>query len=590
MKDFFKYTLATIVGVIVSVILLGFVFFVGFFVLIASLGNEKPIAISSNSVLALNLDAPIIERTPEKPLRDLLFWEESERRSIGFNDAIQALKAAANDSKIKCVYIEVSSPSAGMATMKEIRDAILEFKKSKKPVIAYSEIYTQGAYYLASAADKVYLNPQGSLEFKGLSAELTFFKGSLDKLGIEAQIIRVGNYKSAIEPFINTKMSDYNRLQITAFLNGLYKVFLGDIAKTRNISVDNLFNIADEYKIRLAKDAVNYKLVDALKYKDEVLTELKNITGKNIKSDLNIVVLYDYAKNISKENGAASQEIAVIYANGEIVDGEGSDEQIGSARISEAICKARINDNIKAIVLRVNSVGGNALASDVIWREILLSKKVKPVIASFGNVATSGGYYIACAADSIFVQPNTITGSIGVFGIIPNFQNLFTHKLGLTFDGVKTNQYADFLSINRPLTPGERLIIQKKVNHIYDSFILRIANGRKKTKVQVDNIGGGRVWVGTDAVKIGLADRLANFNDAIKAAAKKAELKTYKVVEYPKKIDLFKSLIVRGKSFLSTYFVKQELGENYQIYKNIQKTLTEKTGIQARMEYDINIK
>ncbi len=590
MKDFFKYTLATIVGVIVSVILLGFVFFVGFFVLIASLGNEKPIAISSNSVLTLNLDAPIIERTPEKPLRDLLFWEESERRSIGFNDAIQALKAAANDSKIKCVYIEVSSPSAGMATMKEIRDAILEFKKSKKPVIAYSEIYTQGAYYLASAADKVYLNPQGSLEFKGLSAELTFFKGSLDKLGIEAQIIRVGNYKSAIEPFINTKMSDYNRLQITAFLNGLYKVFLGDIAKTRNISVDNLFNIADEYKIRLAKDAVNYKLVDALKYKDEVLTELKNITGKNIKSDLNIVVLYDYAKNISKENGAASQEIAVIYANGEIVDGEGSDEQIGSARISEAICKARINDNIKAIVLRVNSVGGNALASDVIWREILLSKKVKPVIASFGNVATSGGYYIACAADSIFVQPNTITGSIGVFGIIPNFQNLFTHKLGLTFDGVKTNQYADFLSINRPLTPGERLIIQKKVNHIYDSFILRIANGRKKTKVQVDNIGGGRVWVGTDAVKIGLADRLANFNDAIKAAAKKAELKTYKVVEYPKKMDPFKSLIVRGKSFLSTYFVKQELGENYQIYKNIQKTLTEKTGIQARMEYDINIK
>ena len=590
MKDFFKYTLATIVGVIVSVILLGFVFFVGFFVLIASLGNEKPIAISSNSVLALNLDAPIIERTPEKSLRGLLFWDESERRSIGFNDAIQALKAAANDSKIKCVYIEVSSPSAGMATMKEIRDAILEFKKSKKPVIAYSEIYTQGAYYLASAADKVYLNPQGSLEFKGLSTELTFFKGSLDKLGIEAQIIRVGNYKSAIEPFINTKMSDYNRLQITACLNGLYKTFLSDIAKTRNISVDNLFNIADEYKIRLAKDAVNYKLVDALKYKDEVLTELKNITGKNIKSDLDIVVLYDYAKNVSKENGAASQEIAVIYANGEIVDGEGSDEQIGSARISEAICKARINDNIKAIVLRVNSVGGNALASDVIWREILLSKKVKPVIASFGNVAASGGYYIACAADSIFVQPNTITGSIGVFGIIPNFQNLFTHKLGLTFDGVKTNQYADFLSINRPLTPGERLIIQKKVNHIYDSFILRIANGRKKTKVQVDNIGGGRVWVGTDAVKIGLADRLANFNDAIKAAAKKAELKTYKVVEYPEKIDPFKSLIVRGKSFLSTYFVKQELGENYQIYKNIQKTLTEKAGIQARMEYDINIK
>lgn len=586
MKDFLKYTLATIVGIIVSIILLGFVFFV---VVIASLGNEKTI-VSSNSVLALNLDDPILERTPEKFLRDLPFWGGKERRSIGFNDAIQALKTAASDSKIKCVYIEVSSPSAGMATMKEIRDAILEFKKSKKPVIAYSEIYTQEAYYLASAADKVYLNPQGSLEFKGLSSELTFFKGSLDKLGIEAQIIRVGNYKSAIEPFTNTKMSDYNRLQITACLNGLYKTFLGDIAKTRNISEDNLFNIADEYKIRLAQDAVNYKLVDALKYKDEVLTELKNITGKNVKSDLDVVFLYDYAQEVLKESSAAGQEIAVIYANGNIVDGEGSDEQIGSARISEAIRKARMNDNIKAIVLRVNSVGGSALAADVIWREILLSKKVKPVIASFGNFAASGGYYIACAADSIFVQPNTITGSIGVFGIIPNFQNLFTQKLGLTFDGVKTNQYADFLSINRPLTLGERLIIQKKIDDVYDSFISCVANGRKKTKAQVDNIGGGRIWSGTDAVKIGLADRLANFNDAIKAAAKKAKLKTYKAVEYPEKINPFKLLIERGKSFISAYFVKQELGENYQLYKNIQKTLTEKAGIQARMEYDINIK
>jgi protease-4 len=488
------------------------------------------------------------------------------------------------------VYINVSAPNAGMATMLEVRNALIDFKKSKKPIIAYSEIYSQGAYYLASAANKVYLNPQGALEFKGFSSELTFFKGALDKLGIEAQIIRVGNYKSAVEPFITTKMSDYNRQQVTAYVGGLYQTFLNGISETRHISTDSLFMLANDYKIQLPKDALTYKMVDGLRYKDEILNELKNITGKDKKSNLNTISINDYISNLPAETSSTNKnEIAVIYANGDIVGGEGSDQQIGSERISRAIRKARLDDDIKAIVLRVNSGGGSALASDVIWREVVLSKKVKPVIASFGDVAASGGYYIGCAADSIFVQPNTITGSIGVFGIIPNFQNLLNNKLGITFDGVKTGKYADIMSVNRPLTAGERFIIQTDVNHVYDSFITRVADGRKKTKAQVDSIGGGHVWIGTDAVKNGLADRLGSFNDAIKAAAKKAKLSDFKVVEYPEKIDPLKGFLASAKENISVYYTKKELGENYLIFKQMQKAIVN-SGVQARMDYEVKIK
>lgn len=588
MKEFFKYVFATVVGIVISTVVLGVLFVLVIVGMVASVGESESTTVSKNSVLLLNLDQAVQERTPEDPFTSLL--GSSESKSIGFNDLIEALKAAKNDEKIECLYINVSSPNAGMATMKEVRDAIIDFKKSKKPVIAYSEVYTQGAYYLASAADKVYLNPQGDLEFKGFSSELTFFKGALDKLGIEAQVIRVGDYKSAVEPFINTEMSDYNRKQVTAYVGGLYQTFLQGISESRKISIDSLKQIADGYKIQGAKNALDYKMIDGLKYKDEVLAELRNITGKDKNGNLNTVSINDYARTVTTENISAKNEIAVIYANGDIIGGEGSDEQIGSERISRAIRKARLDDDIKAIVLRVNSGGGSALASDVIWREIVLSKKIKPVIASFGDVAASGGYYIACAADSIFVQPNTITGSIGVFGIIPNFQNLLNNKLGLTFDGVKTSQYADIMSLNRPLTAGERFIIQKSVNNVYDTFIGKVADGRKKTKAQVDSIGGGHVWIGTDAVKIGLADRLGNFKDAIKSAAKKAKITDYKVVEYPEKIDPLKSFLNNAKENVSIYFAKQELGENYTLYKNIQKTLTESAGVQARMNYEVKIK
>ena len=587
MKEFFKYVFATILGIVISAVILGMLCFVLFIGMISSLGSETETVVKNNSVLYLNLDQAINERTPEDSFAGLF---GSSEKSIGFNDVIRALKKAQDDEKIQAVYINVSAPNAGMATMLEVRNAIIDFKKSKKPVIAYSEVYSQGAYYLASAANKVYLNPEGELTFKGLSSELVFFKGALEKLGIEAQIIRVGNYKSAVEPLINTKMSDYNRQQVTAYVNGLYDVFLTGIAQTRKIEKDTLFQIANQYKIQLPKDALSYKMVDGLKYKDEILDELRNITGIDKKKDINSISINDYIKSLPTEGESTSKnKVAVIYANGDIVGGEGSDSQIGSERISRAVRKARLDDNVKAIVLRVNSGGGSALASDVIWREMILSKKVKPVIASFGDVAASGGYYIGCGADSIFVQPNTITGSIGVFGVIPNFQNLFNDKLGLTFDGVKTGEYADIMSTNRPLTPAERAIIQKGVNNIYDTFITKVADGRKKTKAQVDSLGGGRVWVGTDAVKNGLADRLGSFGDAIASAAKKAKLTDYKVVEYPEKIDPLKAFWGAAKDNVSAYYAKKEFGENYVLYQQMKKAIGN-SGIQARMDYEVRIK
>ena len=586
MREFFKYVFATIVGVIVT----GVLFFIVCIAIIAaavsSVDEDKTTDIAENTVLYLNLDQTIKERTPDQRFENLPIIGSGGTKSIGFYDFIKALKKAKTDDNIKCIYINVSSPGAGKATLKEIRDALIDFKTSKKKILAYSEVYTQDAYYLASVADKVYLNPQGALEFKGFSSQLTFFKGAMEKIGVEAQIIRVGNYKSAVEPFINEKMSDYNRQQVTAYVGGLYDTFLSGISASRKISKDSLFVMANQYRIQEPKDALTYHMVDGLKYKDEILDELKSWTNKEKKENLATISINDYASNIKNENGDSKNKIAVIYANGDITGGEGTDESIGSERISRAIRKARMDDKIKAIVLRVNSGGGSALASDVIWREIILSKKVKPVIASFGDVAASGGYYIACAADSIFVQPNTITGSIGVFGIIPNFQNLFNNKLGITFDGVKTGQYADIMSVNRPLTPGERLIIQTDVNHIYDSFISRVADGRKKSKKYIDSIGGGHVWIGTDAVKIGLADRLGNFNDAIVAAGKKAKLKDYKVVEYPEKISPLKALMNDATDNVRIYYAKKEFGENFLLYDQMKKAIMN-AGVQARMPFEI---
>lgn len=589
MKDFFKFVFASMIGFILS-------FFVVFLLVIAiitavvsSAGDEGKVSIASNSVLHVSLDYPIKERTDKNPFAELDLFGLESKKMLGLNEILQNIEDAKSDDRIKGIYLDVSSLSAGMASIEEVRNALIDFKKSGKFILAYSEVYSQGAYYLASVADKIYLNPEGMMDFRGLSSEIMFFKGALEKLEIEAQIIKVGTYKSAVEPFILDKMSEPNRQQVSSFIGSMYDHLLSEISKSRKISKESLFSIADSAKIRDPKDALAFKMIDGLKYKDEVLDELKKLTKTDLKKDIKSVSLEDYSPKEEKEEESSKNRIAVIYANGEIMGGEGNDETIGSERISRAIRKARTDDKVKAIVLRINSPGGSALASDVIWRETVLAKKTKPVIISMGDVAASGGYYIACAADSIFAQPNTITGSIGVFGIIPNMQKFFNNKLGITFDGVKTGKFADLGSINRPLTESERMIIQLEVNKIYDTFTKKVADGRKKEQSYINSIGQGRVWSGSEALKIGLVDRLGNIDDAIASAAKKAKLKDYKIVDYPSQTDPISALFDKSGDKVKAYFVKRELGDNYIYYEQMKSALN-LSGVQARIPYNIQIR
>lgn len=589
MKDFFKFVFASMIGFILS-------FFVVFLLLIAlvtaivsSAGDDTKVSIASNSVLHVSLDYPIKERTDNNPLAELDFFGLESTKMLGLNEILANIESAKSDDRIKGIYLDASSISSGMATIEEVRNALIKFKQSGKFIIAYGEVYSQSAYYLASVANKIYLNPEGMIDFRGLSSEIMFFKGTLEKLDIEAQIIKVGTYKSAVEPFILDKMSEPNKQQVNSFLGSMYEHFLSEISKSRKVSKESLFSIADEAKIRAPKDALTYKMVDGLKYKDEVLDELKKLTKTDLKKDIKSVSLEDYSPKEGKDEESSKNRIAVIYANGEIMGGEGDDETIGSERISRAIRKARTDDKVKAIVLRINSPGGSALASDVIWRETVLAKKVKPVIVSMGDVAASGGYYIACAADSIFAQPNTITGSIGVFGIIPNMQKFFNNKLGITFDGVKTGKFADLGSINRPLTEGERMILQLEVNKVYETFTQKVADGRKKEQTYINSIGQGRVWSGTEALKIGLVDRLGSIDDAIASAAKKAKLKDYKIVDYPAQVDPFTALFDKSGDKVKAYFVKRELGDNVVYYEQMKSALN-LSGVQARIPYTIQIK
>ena len=589
MKEFFKFVFASMIGVILSFFVLFILLIVFVTAIVASAGNDGKVAVTPNTIMHLSLDYPISERTDKNPLAAFDFMGFEGKKTLGLNEILSGIGAAKTDKNIKGIYLDASSISTGFATIEEIRNALLDFKKSGKFILAYSEVYTQGAYYLASVADKIYLNPEGMVDFRGLSAQSIFFKGALDKLGIEAQIIKVGTYKSAVEPFILDKMSEPNRRQVTSFLGSMYDHFLTQISESRKISKATLFSIADSAKIRNPKDAVNLKMVDALLYKDQVLDELKLRTGIDKKKDVKSVTIEEYAHNEDDDQSSSSNRIAIIYANGEIISGEGNDETIGSERISRAIRKARTDNKVKAVVLRVNSPGGSALASDVIWREVILTKKTKPVIVSMGDVAASGGYYIACGADSIFAQPTTITGSIGVFGILPNMQKFFNDKLGITFDGVKTSRFADLGNVSRPLTDAEKMIIQQEVNKIYDTFTKKVADGRKRSQVYIDSIGQGRVWSGTEALQNGLVDKLGDINDAIASAARKAKLKDYKIVSYPAQVDPFKSLFNDSSDKVRTYFAKRELGDNFTYYEQLKATL-KISGIQARMPYNITIK
>jgi len=589
MKEFFKFVFASMIGFILSFFLVFILLIALIVAMVSSAGSEGKISATSNSIMHISLDYPIKERADKNPFSEFGLMGFDNKKRIGLNEILLSLEEAKEDDHIKGIYLDVSSLAAGFATIEEIRNALIDFKKSGKFILAYSEVYTQGAYYLASVADKVYLNPEGMIDFRGLSSELMFFKGSLEKLEIEAQIIKVGTYKSAVEPFILDKMSEPNRLQVNSFLGSMYDHFLSEISKSRKIPKNTLFSLADSAKVRNPKDALVYKMIDGLKYKDEVLDELKARTGTDKKKDLNSISIEEYAPAPGEKERSSSDRIALIYANGDIISGEGNDESIGSERISRAIRKARRDKKVKAIVLRVNSPGGSALASDVIWREMVLAKKSKPVIVSMGDVAASGGYYIACAADSIFAQPNTITGSIGVFGIIPNMQNFFKNKLGITFDGVKTGKFADLGTVSRPMTDAEKMIFQQEVNRVYSTFTQKVADGRKKSPAYIDSIGQGRVWSGTEALQNGLVDRLGNIDDAIASAARKAKITDFKLVSYPDQVDPLKSLFEHTEDKIKIYFMKRELGDQFIYYKQIQSAIN-LSGVQARIPYNIQVK
>lgn len=588
MKQFFKYVFATVVGVVLSSILLFLIFFGIMAAVISSIGSEKEFVVKDNSVLKISLAYPIEERTSKNPFEGGFSFSNLSSDKLGLNDILARIKTAKEDDKIKGIYLDMSMVPSSFATLEEIRDALLDFKSSDKFILAYSEVYSQSAYYLASTADSVFLNPEGILDFRGFASQSMFFKGTLEKLGIEAQVIKVGTYKSAVEPFILDKMSEPNREQVSSFLGSIYDHFLKGISTSRNIPVDSLRAISNELRVRNAEDAVTAKLMDGLKYKDEIIGDLKKRLDVKEDKEINLVTIEKYSNPDVKTNTSAKDRIAVIYASGEIVSGEGSDSQIGSEKISRAIRKVREDKKVKAVVLRVNSPGGSALASDVIWREVKLTKEVKPIIVSMGDVAASGGYYIACAADSIFAQPNTITGSIGVFGIIPNLQNFFNNKLGITFDEVKTGQYADLGNISRPLTAAERSIIQQQVDRIYFTFTKRVADGRNKDRSYIDSIGQGRVWTGEQALGLGLVDRLGSIDHAIQSAAKMANIEEYRLVSYPALSDPIQSFLGNTSNDISVWFMKREMGDAYPYY-NQAKQIIEQTGVQARIPYTITI-
>ena len=588
MKQFFKTVFASLLGTLLASVIFVFLI-IGLIGAIAAIsGSEKEVEVKENSILVVKFEGPITDRSSKNPFQNLgaMF---SKEEAIGLDDILNNIEKAKDDENIKGIYMEITSVPAGIAMVEEIRTKLLEFKNNGKFILAYSEYYTQGAYYLASVADKIYLNPQGAIDFKGLSAELMFFKNALAKLEVEPQIIRHGKFKSAIEPFILEKMSDENREQTMTYIGSIWNHMVEGISKSRNISAEELNKIADEMLLQKAEDAVKYKFADQLAYKDEILEILKEKTEAKAVDKINSVSIADYTNaKEKKKKDFTKDKIAVIYAVGEIDGGEGDDEKIGSERISKAIREARLDEKVKAIVLRVNSPGGSALASEVMWREVVLAKQAKPVIVSMGNVAASGGYYISCAADTIVAEPNTITGSIGVFGVLFNAQGFMNNKIGITFDTVKTNMHADIGSINRPLMASERDIIQKSVEHVYDVFITRVAEGRNLTKEQVDEIGQGRVWSGVDAKRIGLVDVLGGLETAIEIAAQKAGLENYKLLSLPKQKDPLEELFSKGASGVEEAMVKHFLGENAKYYMTLDR-LKRYSGIQARMPYEVEI-
>ncbi|MBK6398771.1 MAG: signal peptide peptidase SppA [Bacteroidetes bacterium] len=589
MKQFFKFMLASVAGFFIA----GFLIIIFIITIVSSMigglkENDK-VKISEHSVLQINLEGPIKERTPKNPIEDIGLTGISINKGLGLDDILKSIEAAKTDSKIDGLFINLNSLQTGIATVEEIRNALLDFKTSKKFIYAYSESYSQGEYYLASLADKIYLYPEGDIDFRGFRAELMFLKGTLEKLELQPEVIRHGKFKSAIEPFILDKMSPENREQTQKFISSLWNQFVKDIAESRKLSSEEVQKVADNLGARSGQDALDAKFVDQLAYYDEVLDDLKKKTNLDSDDKVKFVDLKKYSHSLPAIKEFSAKKIAVVYANGEIVSGKGSDDQMGSEKIAEAIRKARLDTTIKAIVLRVNSPGGSALASDVIWRETILAKKAKPLVVSMGDYAASGGYYIACAADKIVAQPTTITGSIGVFGLLFNAQKMFNNKLGITFDSVRTGKYANIGSTFYPMTTEERAIIQESVEKIYDTFITHVSEGRKMDKSAVDSVGQGRVWSGTDAKALGLVDEIGGLDAAIEIAAKLAKLDKHRTISLPEQKDFMKQIMEDFGEEAKISAVKNELGAAYTYYNEVE-SLVNMEGVQARLPFSITIR
>lgn len=587
MKSFIKMFFAALLAIMVFA-LVGFIILSG--MIVGTVKSGQKTSVSNNSILVIDLSLPLKEQPSIHPLNALL--NRSQLETEGLHELVRLIGRASGDDRIRGLFLKADEDPHGLATDEEIRRAILQFRKSGKFVYAYGEVIPQNAYYVAAAADKVFLHPQGFLDFRGFAVQQIFLKGTLDQLDIQPQVFYVGQFKSATEPLRVTSMTEANKIQTRDYLGDLYNHYLSGISEERNIDTSTLFHLADSGMIRSAADALQYSLVDGLMYDDEVREALRQRIGADRGSELPLISASRYGK-ANPVNTGAGNRVAILYAQGDIVSGTapgGADAIIASEDYIEQIRKLREDSSVRAIVLRVNSPGGSALAADGIWRALLLTKQVKPVVVSMGDYAASGGYYISCMADSIFAEANTLTGSIGVFGVIPNLEGFFKNKLGITFDGVKTARYADMGSIARPLSEAEKGFIQAGIDSVYQTFLSRVAEGRHMSTTAVDSLAQGRVWSGMDALRLGLVDRMGGLQAAVACAARMAGMKTYAIREYPKPSMPFEKWLGGFSENLQSRILEKELGEQYDIYKTLRRVKENQGIIQARIPADIRIR
>ena len=591
MKNFLSSLLATIVGILVMTVLI-VIIFAG--IIAASTSKEIP-KVKENSLLVAKFNAPIADRSDENPFTKFMSGNPNRADMMGLNQILKDLDKAENDENIKGVFLQLSNVSAGIATLGEIRDALMDFKESGKFIYAFADAYTQKSYYLASMADSIFMTPEGMFLFTGMSAEVTFYKNALEKIGIEMQVVKHGSYKSAAEMFTREDLSEENREQIEAYVGAVWDKIISDISESRNISVEKLNQYADELIAVDPEQLVETGMIDGLIYYDEMLTLMKEKLGVEEEDDLDAISLKKYkdvqVKEKKEKKEYTRDKIAVVYARGMVVVGNAGEGYIGSERIAKAIRKARRDKSVKAIVFRVNSGGGSTLASDIIYREAMLAAKEKPFVASMGNVAASAAYCIVAPADTILASPGTITGSIGVIAMIPNMQKLMNDKLGVTTDVVKTNTHANMLTVMDPLDPTERSILQKIVDDSYEDFVDIVAEGRGKSYEEVDAIGGGRVWAGEDALEIGLIDMFGGLEKSIEVAAEMAGLENYRVQSLPTLEDPFTAIMKElsgGSQVRADRVIEKELGDQYKHYRTI-RDLRKMHGIQAIMPCEIEL-